>query len=415
MKSIQWAVAVLIVGAATAAWGAGPRNVSFESRLRLGYNDNVDRVETGREGSTTVTAEAGLTGVARFDTTFLSLRYRAGLRWFDDRRADGSVDWTHSVDFAFDQAFSRRFSLSLSDAFRYVDRPEILREDGTIERRDSTYIYNTLNGTFSSVLTTRVRLDLTGRYVLLRYDEDVLAEREDYDTLAGGLTLRGQLAKATSGFLDGRVERTDYMKAGRSQVDPIDFPGAPDAVRRRVPDRSADTFSLGVGGEHVFDPNLVGLLRVGVTHKEYSAANTGSSTGPYVETNLTIAPSPVFRVAVGGSYSLFQSSLVTFANQRRTAGTLRLGHDVTPRLQVNLTGSVIHSRYDEDESVRDLAMADVTGGDELAYSVGARMSLRLGRRNMCWLEAGWTYTDLDSDLRDDYRQNVVDVAWRFRL
>ena len=416
MRAIRWAMAAGLM-ASTAAMGAGPRNVSFETRLRLGYDDNVNRTEEDRQGSFTTAAGATISGALRLDRAFLSLRYSAGLTWFENRRSDQDVDWSHSVDFTWNQTLSRRFSFGITDVFRYVDRPEVFRDDGvTLQRRDATYIYNSLHGTLSSVLTTRTRLDTSGRYIILRYDERVTAEREDYNTLVGGLTLRGQLTPDTSGFLDARAEQMDYPKAGRVQANPIEMPGADaDVVQRAVPDRSADTLSFGLGLDQVFSPGLVGLFRAGVTHKQYEAANTGSSTWPYAEANVTLSPNPAFRVALGISHSLYQSSVVTYVNQRRTAGTLRLGHDLTARLQANLSAALVFSRYDQDESVDDITVEQARDGDETAVTFGARLSYRLGNRNRHWLEAGWARTDLASDIRDDYYRNVYDLAWRMRL
>ena len=416
MRAIRWAMAAGLM-ASTAALGARPRNVSFETRLRLGYDDNVNRTEEDRQGSFTTAAGATVSSALRLNRAFLSLRYSAGLTWYENRRSDQDIDWTHSVDFTWNQTLSRRLSFGITDAFRYVDRPEVFRDDGvTLQRRDATYFYNSLHATLSSVLTTRARLDTSGRYILLRYHERVAAEREDYNTLVGGLTLRGQFTPDTSGLLDARAERIDYPKAKRVQVDPIEMPGADeDVVNRVVPDRSADTLSFGLGIDQVFSPGMVGLFRVGVTHKAYAAANTGSSTGPYAEANLTLLPNPGFRVALGISHSLYQSSVVSYVNQRRTAGTLRLGHDLTARLQANLSAALVFSRYDEDESVDELAVDEVRDGDETAVTFGARLSYRLGHRNRHWLEAGWSRTDLASQIRDDYYRNVYDLAWRMRL
>jgi hypothetical protein len=391
--------------------------VSFETRLRLGYDDNANRTEEDRQGSFTTAAGATVSGALRLERAFLSLRYSAGLTWYENRRTDEDIDWTHSVDFVWNQTLSRRFSFGITNVFRYMDRPEVIRDDGvTLQRRDATYVYNSLQGTLSSVLSTRARLDASGRYILLRYDERVTAEREDYNTLVGGLTLRGQITPDTSGFLDTCVEQIDYPKEGRVQADPIEMPGADaDVVQMTVPDRSADTLSFGLGLDQVFSPGVVGLFRLGVTHKEFEAANTGSTTWPYAEANVTLSPTPAFRVALGISHSLYQSSVVTYVNQRRTAGTLRLGHDVTTRLQANLSAAVVFSRYDDDESVDDLATEQARDGDETAVTFGARFSYRLGHGNRHWLEAGWTRTDLASDIREDYYRNVYDLAWRMRL
>lgn len=419
-RTAGWLLAgamICLAGTVSAERADRPANLTFENRLRLAHDDNVGQRAEDKQSSLRVNQEATLSGSFRGENTFVGLRYQLGLHWYEDRD-DEDTDVNHEADFIWNQTLSRRFSFSLADTFRITEQPELVREDGTLRRRDSSYLYNAVRGTLSAVTTPRTSLNMSARYVLLRYDEDALAERDDYDLVAGGLTLRGRVGADTSAFMDVRAENIDYRGAGQTQRDDIEFPGADrervaEAARRRVPDRSADTLSAGIGIEHSLGADTSAMLRGGVSYREFKAANTDSETSPYAEGRLTYHYSPATRFVISASYQLAQPSLISYVRQERTSAELRVSHDVTSRLSLVLVGGVVHSEYDREKTVDTLDPDEVESGSETALTTRARLAYRIGSNN--WLEAGWQYTDLDSDLRDHYTRNLYDVAWRIRL
>ena len=53
--------------------------------------------------------------------------------------------------------------------------------------------------------------------------------------------------------------------------------------------------------------------------------------------------------------------------------------------------------------------------DENAILVSARLSYRIGRIN--WIETGWQYVKLDSDVQDrvSYDRSRIDIGWKIQL
>ncbi len=417
-RTMGWLLAgvmVCLAGTVSAERTDRPGNLRFESRVRVAHDDNVAQRPEDKQSSMRLSQESTLWGSFRGETTFVGLRYQLGLHWYEDRD-DDNTDINHEADVTWNQTLSRRFSFGVGNTLRVTDRPELVREDGTIQRQESSYVYNSVRSTFTAVTTPRTNLDLSGRYALLRYDEDALADRDDYDLVAGGLTFRARAAAETSAFLDLRAESIDYIGAGKTQRDDILFPGADrvDAgARRQVPDRSADTLSAGLGIEQGLGADTSASIRGGVSYREFKAANTDSDTSPYVEGRVNYHYSPATRFVMSASYQLAQSSLISYVRQERTSADLRVSHDMTPRLQVMLVGGLVHSEYDREKTVSTLDPEAVESGSETAFTARARAAYRIGSNN--WLEAGWQFTDLDSDLRDGYKRNVFDVAWRIRL
>lgn len=400
----------MAAGAVQAAEGAKLLNVA--NTLRFEYDDNIYQRGEDETDSFKLMDSLAFSLDRTGQQSFLSLRYEATyVRWFD--RPSDKDDLHHSADIVFNYTFSPRLFLGIKDTFMKQELGE-LQENGVVIREDNDYIYNTLIGTLTGKITESALLDMSARYVLLRYSEDLVGQREDYDQYVGGLTLRSLFAESSSVFADVRAEQIHYTDAGVLQPAQIEMPGAErSAPVYRVPDRSANTYSAGVGVEKMFSPNLLGSLRGGYMYKEYEAANTDDDAAPYAEATVTLVPSPATRITLGAGYSLYQSALTTFANQERSTVTLGLGHDVTSRISIYLASAYIHSEYDAESSVDSVTEVVVEDGSEDAVTFSARATYRINRMND--IEAGWNFINLDSDLRTEYDRNRYSVAWKVRL
>lgn len=412
-KCFVWVLGLSVVLAAGAVRAAeGSKLLNVANTLRLEYDDNIYQRAEDETDSFKLMDTLALSLDRTGQHAFLSLRYAATyVRWFD--RPSDEDDLHHTADIVFNYTFSPRLFLGIKETFLKQDLGE-LQENGVVIRDDNDYIYNTLSGTLTAKITESALLDMSARYELLRYSEDLLGEREDYDQYVGGLTLRSLLEKSSSVFLDLRAEQIDYKDAGVLQPAQIEMPGAErSAPVYRVPDRSSNTYSAGVGIEKMFSPNLLGSLRGGYMYKEYDAANTDNDAAPYGEATVTLVPSPSTRITVGAGYSLYQSALTSYANQERTTLTLSLGHDITSRISLYLASAYIHSDYAAESSVSSVDEAVVEDGSEDAVTFSARATYRINRMND--IEAGWNFINLDSDLRTEYDRNRYSVAWKVRL
>ena len=101
----------------------------------------------------------------------------------------------------------------------------------------------------------------------------------------------------------------------------------------------------------------------------------------------------------------------SYLSQNRSYLALSMAHDFTAKLSFYVSGAYSLSAYEADYSL-DSAMGDA---DENAYMVSARLAYRINRIN--WLEAGWQYVQLDSDVlnRESYVRNRFDVGWKLQL
>ena len=370
----------------------GARNYLIHNRLRLEYDDNIRETERDKTSSFKIIEEVEFLVNFNLENTFVSFRYKPSFVWWENRD-ESSTDLHHDFDFIFNHKFTPRLALGIKDTFRYAELPEAI-ERGTVVRQRSDFLYNALLGTLTYQVTPVGRMEMSGRYNLLRYDKFEIADVEDYDMYVAGLSYRHSIVPETSVSLESRFESISY-----------------DTV-----DRDADSYQVGVGTEHMFSPNVLGNARIGYHYKDYSADSVSSDSAPYAELNMTLVPSPATRISFGIGHSMLESDIFPYANQDRTRLFVGVAYDVTARVSWNIAGSYIYSKYDADDAVVELADAEGVefgDGSEDIIQLSTRVTYRVNRSN--WLEAGWQFTTLDSDLRQDFDRNRVSIGWKTQL
>jgi len=422
MKRAGWlvAVALAVVALPVVCRGAeGKLPFQVFNRLRVEYDDNIRQEDTDTDASWKIIEEAEFAVDMSLEDTFVGIRYRPSFVWWDNRSED-DTDFHHAMDLVFKQKFSPRFSLGVKDTLRRAELPELV-EEGRVVRENNDYLYNSLDGSFSTVLRPDTRMDIAGRWLTLRYDDDDVADREDYDIYVAGLTLYHNIVPESALGLDLRYQNADYQSDRN---------------------RDSDDYQVGAALQQVFNPNLFADLRVGYERKELDQAVEDSQETPYGEISLTFLPSPATRITGGAGYSLFETDIYPFGNQTRTRFFANLAHDLTAKISVYLSGIYTKGDYDGDDlpegaTLRDLptkireeiapgateAQLDsplsqefidaVSDKSEDIYQLSARVTYKVNRLN--WLEAGWQYSKLDSDLREDFERNRVHVGWKLKL
>lgn len=398
-------------GAAWAAEGQTPFHV--ENSLRIGYDDNVTYSETDKLGSFFITEQLSLSLDRVYEGGFVGLRYSPSLTWYEDIGDGSQSDWSHVADLTWTHQISRKLSLSLQDALFLYDRSDVVDADGALRQANYSYLYNSASAALNAILTPSTRLTGTVRNQMLRYDDNLLADRDDFDTYAAGLSLAFQVGKSATMFVDGAYEDISYDGAGKTQE--VFLPGYSESLVETIPDRSAQTFSAGLGYENVFSPNLMGRVRAGYSGKNMDAANQADDSSPYGELSVTVSPVPTTRVTVSAAYSMYQSGLTTFANQQRTTFTANFAHDLTANITLSLIGQYYTSDYSAENSVDLVEEASVIDGTESVITASARASYRINRNH--FVDIGYSYTQFSTDFtgRTEADRNRVDLGWRVRI
>ncbi len=401
MKWTKWLCAFLFVLAmADAAWAReGAKPFQVNNRLRFEYDDNIYQSENDKESSFKIIEELEFLVNFNLQNTYIGVRYRPSYVWWDDRPSD-STDFQNELDFILNQTFSPRVTLSVVDTLRRGESPKLKDGNGDLVRENSDFYYNTLNGTLGYLLRPSTRLELAGRYIALRYDEDIYSNSEDYDLFVGGLTLRHQVVPETTLIGEFRGEGVEY----------------------EGPDRGSKSVYVGGGVEQIFSPSLIGNVVGGFQQKEFNDDKIDSQSSPYVDASATFLPTPATRISAGVGYSMFETEVYPFASQDRAQMYASIAHDLTARVALYLSGSYIVGDYSADQALREPdpahPLVGAKDGKEETLQVSARVTYQVNRSN--WLEAGWQYSDFTSDLeynngakmREDFVENRVDVGWK---
>ena len=400
MKQIRlFIVAASLLALASPAFAESP--IHLNNRLRLGYDDNVYQAgeATAADGSTVthdetdsfrIIEELEMLVNLNLQRTYLGLRYRPSFIWYSDRDDDDS-DFLHDVDLNFVQKITPALVLSISDTLRASQLPELQDENYVVRAKDDNY-YNSALATLSYNVRPETRLDLSGRYILLRYTEDE-NENDNYYSAVGGLTLRQQLASRTTLMGDLRYQTVVYDEAEEAY------------------NRDANSVFGGLGVEQTFNPKLLGSLRAGVEQRMYDNDAADDNTQPYGELSMTFLPTPATRITTAASYSIYESDVAAYLSQNRTYLSLSFAHDFTTKLNFYLSGAYSLNQYEADYALETGAV----DADENSFLLSARLAYRINRIN--WLEVGYQFIKLDSDLvnRESYDRNRFDIGWKIQL
>lgn len=394
MKNIWLAILGMTV-ITTTAMAVEQRPFHLYNRLRLGYEDNIYQVSDaiGPTESFRIVDELEALLNLNYGHTYLAIRYRPSLIWYENRKND-DTDILHDLVVDFNHKFSESLSLDLSDTLRAGQLPELHDGDYVVREDDDNY-YNSALATLMYQMTPNTRLDLSGRFITLNYTSDSPAkDYSDYISPVAGLTLRQRLNSSASAMVDLRYQGLRYGK------NPEGF------------DRDADMIFGGVGYEQVFSRYFVGSLRGGVEHRMYKEDDYDDNTQPYVEAALTFMPSERFRTTLSGSYSIYESDIANYMSQDRAYVSLSATWDITTKLSAYASGAYTRSAYDADYAKDSPHIED---GVENAYVGSARLSYQVGRKN--WLEINYQYLKLDTDImnRQSFDDNRIDIAWRIQL
>jgi hypothetical protein len=378
-------VAAAVVAAApliALAADGSSHNFEVNNRFRIGYDDNIYESKDDATDSFKLIEEVELLVNFNLEQSYVGLRYRPTYQYVADREPDDS-DFHHDFNIVVTHEFTPRLSLSAKDTFIISEQPQLM-DRGAVIRENGDYSYNVADGTVVYLLKPETRIDVGGRYTLLRYDDDVVSETEDFDIYAVGASIRQQLSGTSAAALEYRREDVQY----------------------EGPDRGSVSDFAGVSVEQAFNPNLVAVARAGYQMKSFEDDAIDDSTAPYGDVSVTLMPSPATRITAGAGYSMYESDVFPYANQDRTTMFLSLAHDLTARVSCYLSGTYYMGEYDKSEAIAPVA----SDGEEDVSQLGARVSYKVNRSN--WLEAGWQYLNLSSDVREEFDRNRLELGWR---
>jgi len=271
----------------------------------------------------------------------------------------------------------------------YNDDPEIT-ESGATVRQSSSHWLNDVHAGVDVELSEKVGTSLMGSSIMKRYTDDVVADNQDEDIYQAEADLKYLMGSGYSVF--GLIGFSDFNAESSG------------AGSR---DRGSQVLSYGVGVERIFSPDVIGKIAGGYQTAEYDDDALESTDTMNGNAEMTFRAASATRFRVGGSYGYFAPNVRPYSIQTLTAVSGAIDHDVlSDRLTLTLRGQYSEGDY-ADEGV------GLPGGLDKLTTLG--ISGRYWVQRNWALQAGYTHENWDSDLRESFDRNLVDIGVTARL
>jgi hypothetical protein len=384
---------VALISAPFAALSQEKENpIEIFNRVGVEYDDNIRQASTGEASSLRISEDVELVVNFDNDLSLFSMRYNPSFVYWENRPED-DTDLHHQFDLVFDRELSPRTAFSIKDVFRLAEMPELIDDgNGVLVREDNDFIYNSLSGGLNAQMAANLTGVLDARHSLLAYDDADVASVNDYETVTFGADVGRQLQPRTGVEGQARFTSADYED---------DF-------------RGYDAIQIGAKISHHVSARLQSTLRAGYETRSFDTVSEDADS-PYFDGQLTYVVARDTRVNGGLGFGLSQTPLSEFASSERVSVHGGITHDLNARLTLNLSAQVFNSEYSVDEATGAFNPATDQAGTEDVLRLSARVSYKLNQTN--WLEAGWQYAELDSEVRSEsnYERNRMHLGWKIHL
>lgn len=389
MKNTLFASALILSAvAAFAAERTSPFHVA--NRIRAEYDSNLYQAAEDEKDSFNLYEEIELSLNLVGETSFLGLRYRPNIIFYSGRD-NNKTDLYHDLDVNLSQRLGETVTVGVSDQLRAGQLPAVEDDDYRV-RSDDDNIYNSLLGTLAVQLLPATRLDLSGRYRFLKYNEDDIHKNDNYRSWVLGASLRQVFGSLTTVAVDYRYQDFTYNDAAKDVA------------------RDNQTHYVGASFEQTFSPELLGSLRAGASFRSFEQDVYDDDTSPYFDVSLSFLPSPRTRLTANAGYSISESDVSAYMTENRFYAALHLAHNLTAKIDLYASAGYELNCYDDEYLV---AGAEKIDDKDSSYYASARASFQVARNN--WLELGYQFTGINSDLRTEYDRHRVNVGWRWQL
>jgi hypothetical protein len=382
-------------------YAAKERTITVQNSIRVGYDDNVYSSDD-KTDSAYITDIINLNAKLNFSSrTDMLLYWQPEFRY----RFDADPEFVTYQDFyaRLNHAISQRTFLELSDRLRYRERGQ--NGGSGVDKNNNEYFENDLMGSVDYTVNSLSSVKIGGAYKFREWDDDDYGKNGGLDIPSGyyfGDNNFDQYTGNASYIRQLRPDRTQGS-VGVTYTD-LDYEG----------DRGGYDATTVYGGiDQNFNPNLLGNIRLGYTFSSVdNLSGSTDSDSPYAQAGLEY--NPTARTSLTGSlgYSKQMSENSVYNVQDQFSSALGLRHDLTAKISVASSISYIVSSYDSDYS-QTASNADLGDADDNYFVCNIRGSYQINRAN--FIDAGYEYTDRNSDTFEDYDRNRVDIGWRLRL
>lgn len=297
-------------------------------------------------------------------------------------------------DLGIDGTFkpSDPIALRVSEAFFKTDDPSV-EKNGITLRRDSSYMMNQFQGG-ANFQMKQTSLDLGGRSTIKRFDEELVAEESDEDSMGVCLTLWQQVGRtlAVIGVLDS-ASFGYYSTLGIV--------------------RDFDALSIGAGLQKNVSKALRFGLRAGMISVSYDSEAVEDDSAPFaslsVETYNLIGNKAEFQL----TYQLRDAEVYPFPSQECIQFYTRIDKSLGSFLMLGLTGTYRVGTYSQETLdpagfTTQIQSGYATEGDKTTLLAQGDLTYKL--RETTFLRMALSHEDVSSDVMHEYARNAVSLT-----
>jgi hypothetical protein len=284
-------------------------------------------------------------------------------------------------------------TLIFSEYFYRTEDPSI-DTTGVMLRRDCSYMMNHIEVSGNRELSDRVSsLNLSGRSIIKRYDDSIVASESDEDNKGVCLTGWHELQRTLAVL--GVVDVAEFNYDSSLGIE-----------------RGFDALSAGSGMEKIVSKNLKYNVRVGLIAVNYKDASVSSKSQPFVSLDFKAQSTPSARMDAAVSYLTRDSDVYPFSSQECSQFFTRMEWDSTSELTLGLEGTYRVGKYSGDslnpegaayQTASGLALSGnentiLLSGD-LTYKIGLSTSIKIAH----------SYENVNTSVRLGYTRNATSV------
>jgi hypothetical protein len=351
--------------------------VQIQAVISGGYDDNVNTQQGSKQGS------AFTNGNVILDYTFgdprlqLVLNGGAGGTYYYERVSNQNYDIDLKGALGITYKSSPRLTLGSTLLVEYLTEPSF-DAPGGLNSRNGNYLYTTDKAFVSYVWSQRFLTKTSYTFEAYNYDNNAVGMLSNRVSNTFGNEFHFQLVPTSSLVAEYRYEIVSYENASLN---------------------STTHFALG-GIDHTFNPRLTASLRGGAEFRSYD--QDGDRTAPYFEGTLAYAVGKRVSVSWINHYGLEEPDFA--GAQSRT--TFRTGFqtkiNLTSRISSNVDLYFVHDDY------HPLTSGIVVTPGFTENTFDGNLSLRYAITPLIGVQAGYHYTDINSDLQfREYSRNRV--------
>jgi hypothetical protein len=369
-----------VTGGSSGVGVFSPTPVQIYATISGGYDDNVNTLQTSKQGS------AFTSGNLILDYTFgdprlqLVLNAGAGGSYYYEHISGQKYDIDLKGALGITYKSSPRLTLGSTLLVDYLTEPNF-NAPGGLNSRNGNYLYTTDKAFVSYSWSQRFSTKTSYTFEAFNYDNNAIAAFSNRISNTFGNEFHFQLVPTTSLVAEYRYDIVSYENASLD---------------------STTHFALG-GIDHIFNPRLSASLRGGAEFRSYK--NDGDQTAPYFEGGATYVLGKRVSLTWNNHYGLEEPGLVGAQNRTTFRTGFQTKFNLTSRISSNIDLYYVHDNY------RAFTTGAIVTPGFTEDTFDGNLSVRYAITPLFGVQAGYHYTDITSGLQfREYSRNRVSAG-----